>query len=110
MILVAAGKESAYKEGDLGAIPGLGRSPRERKGYPLRYSGLENSMDCIVRGVAKSRTRLSDFHIHFSGSRVEGRLGSGRWEVITLLGGDAVISAGGGMGLKGSASQRRALI
>ena len=40
-------------------IPGLGRSPRERKGYPLQYSGLENSMDCVVCGVAKSRTRLS---------------------------------------------------
>ena len=35
------------------------------KGYPLRYSGLENSMDCIDHGVAKSRTRLSDFHLHF---------------------------------------------
>ena len=48
--------------GDLGLIPGLGRSPGEGKGYPLQYSGLENSMDCIVHGVAKSRTRLSDFH------------------------------------------------
>ena len=43
---------------------------------------------------------MCDFHIHFSGSRVESRLGSGRWEVITALGGDAAISAGGGMGLK----------
>ena len=42
--------------------PGLGRSPGEGKGYPLQYSSLENSMDCIVHGVAKSRTRLSDFH------------------------------------------------
>ena len=48
--------------GDLGLIPGLGRSPQERKGYPFQYSGLENSMDCIVHGVAKSQTRLSDFH------------------------------------------------
>jgi len=48
--------------GDLGEIPGLGRSPEEGKGYPLQYSGLENSMDCIVHGVAKSWTRLSDFH------------------------------------------------
>ena len=39
-----------------------GRSPGEGKGYPLQYSGLENSMDCIVHGVTKSRTRLSDFH------------------------------------------------
>ena len=38
----------------------LGRSPSEGKGYSLYYSGLENSMDCIVHGVAKSRTRLSD--------------------------------------------------
>ena len=43
-------------------IPGLGRSPGEEKGYPLQYSGLENSMDCIVHGVAKSQTQLSDFH------------------------------------------------
>ena len=50
--------------GDLGSIPGLGISPGEGKGFPLQYSGLENSMDCIVHGVEKSRTRLSDFHIH----------------------------------------------
>ena len=37
-------------------------SPGERKGYPLQYSGLENTMDCIVHGVAKSQTRLSDFY------------------------------------------------
>ena len=43
-------------------IPGLGRSPGEGKSYPLQYSGLENSRDCIVHGVSKSRTRLSDFH------------------------------------------------
>ena len=43
-------------------IPGLGRSPGEGKGYPPQYSGLENSMDRIVHGVAKSRTRLSDCH------------------------------------------------
>ena len=48
--------------GDLGLIPGLGRSPGEGKGYPLQYSGLENSMDCIVCGDTKSRTQLSDFH------------------------------------------------
>ena len=60
----SAGKKSACNVGDLGSIPGLGRSLGERKGYPLQYSGLENSMDCIVHGVAKSRTRLSDFHFH----------------------------------------------
>ena len=43
-------------------IPGLGRSPGEGKGYPLQYFGLKNSMDCIVHGVAKSQTKLSDFH------------------------------------------------
>ena len=46
---------------DLSLIPGLGRSHGEGKGYPLQYSGLENSMDHIVHGVANSRTRLSDF-------------------------------------------------
>ena len=58
----SAGKESACHVGDLGSIPGLGRSPGEGKGYPLQYSGLENSMDCIVHGVTKSWTRLRDFH------------------------------------------------
>ena len=48
----SAGKESTCSAGDLGSIPGLGRSPGEGKGYPLQYSGLENSMDCIVHGVA----------------------------------------------------------
>ena len=46
----------------LGSIPGLERSSREGKVYPLQYSGLKNSMDYTVHGVAKSRTRLSDFH------------------------------------------------
>ena len=45
--------------------PGLGRSPGEGKGDPLQYSGLENSMDCIVHGVAKSWTPLSNFHFTF---------------------------------------------
>ena len=50
------GKESTCNVGNLGSIPGLGRSHGEVKGYPLQYSGLENSMDCIVRGVAESDT------------------------------------------------------
>ena len=58
-------KESTCNEGDLGLIPGLGTSPGEGKGYPLQHSGLGNSMDCIVRGVAKSRTRLNDVQFHF---------------------------------------------
>ena len=49
-------------QGDLGSIPGLGRSPGEGKGYPLQYFGLENSMDYKAHGVANSQTRLSDFH------------------------------------------------
>ena len=53
----------AMQETWVQSIPGLGRSPGEGKGCPLRYSGLENSMDCVVHGVAKRRTRLSDFHL-----------------------------------------------
>ena len=63
--LGSAGKESARNAGDLGLIPGLGRSPREGKGYPLQYSGLQNSMDSVVSEVTKSQIGLSDFH--FSG-------------------------------------------
>ena len=57
----SAGKESACNAADLGSIPGLGRSPGEGKGYPLQYSGLENSMDYPVHGVTESDTteRLS---------------------------------------------------
>ena len=58
------GKESICSAGDLGSIPGLGRSPGEGKGSPLQYYGLENSKDFIVQGVAKSRTRLSNLHFH----------------------------------------------
>ena len=59
----SAGKEAACYVGDLGLISGLRRSPGEGKGCPLQYSGLENSMDCIVSGVAKNWTGLSDFHL-----------------------------------------------
>ena len=62
----SVGKESTYNVGDLGSIPGLGRSPEEEKGYPLQYSGLENSMDHIVHGVVKSWTQLSNIHFHFT--------------------------------------------
>ena len=58
----SASKESTCNAGDLGSIPGLGGSPGEGKSYPLQYFGLENSMDCIVHGVAKGLTQLSDFH------------------------------------------------
>ena len=58
-------KDSVYNVGDLGSIPGSGRSPGEGNGIPLQYSCLENSMDrgtwrATVHGVAKSRTQLSD--------------------------------------------------
>ena len=52
----SAGKESSCNAGDLGSIPGLGRAPGEGNGYPFQYSGLENSMDCRIHGVAKSWT------------------------------------------------------
>ena len=55
----SASKESARNVGDLGLTPGLGKSPGERKSFPLQYSCLENSMDCKVHGVAKS-------HFHFT--------------------------------------------
>ena len=53
----SAGKESACNAGDLGSTPGLGRSPGEGKGYSPQYSGMENSMDCIVHRVTKSWTQ-----------------------------------------------------
>ena len=66
----SASKESACNAGDLGSIPGLGRFPGEGKGYPIQYSGLENSMDFIVHGVAKSQTQLSDFHFLFTSTKL----------------------------------------
>ena len=63
---------NAGDSGNLGSIPGLGRSPGERKDYPLQYSSLENSMDWIVHGVAKSWTGLSDFHF-------QGKI---RWKIL----------------------------
>ena len=49
--------------GNLGLIPGLGRSPGEGKGYPLQYSGLQNSMDCIAHGVTKSWTQTEQLSL-----------------------------------------------
>ena len=60
----SVGKDSACNAGNHGWIPGLGRSHGEGEGYPLQYSGLKNSKDCIVRELAKSRAQLSDFHTH----------------------------------------------
>ena len=67
----SVGKESTCNAGDPGSTPGLGRSPGEGKGYPLQYSGLENSIDCIVHGVTKSQARLSDFFTFFQSMWLE---------------------------------------
>ena len=73
----SVGKESACIAGDPDSISGLGRSAGEGIGYPLQYSGLENSTDCIVHGLAKSQTRLSNFHflslIFYKGYKPEGK-------------------------------------
>ena len=61
----SAGKECTCNAGDLVSIPEWGGSPGEGKSYSLQYSGLKNSMGCIIYGVAKSRTWLSDFHYHY---------------------------------------------
>ena len=58
----SAGKELPCNSRDLSSVPGLGRCPGEGNSYPLQYSGLENSTDCIVHGVTKSWARLIDFH------------------------------------------------
>ena len=58
----SAGRESTCNAGDLGLIPGLGRFPGEGKGYAHQYSGLVNSVDCIIHGVTKSLMQLRDFH------------------------------------------------
>ena len=69
----SASKESACNAGDLCSVLGLGSFPGEGKGCPLHYSGLENSMDCIVHGVAKSPTRLSNFHFHLHFHKATGK-------------------------------------
>ena len=82
----SAGKESACNAGDLGSIPGSGRSPGEGKVYPLQYSGLENSMDCIVHRVAKSQTQLSDFQEEGDCNRkILGAHGQKSWLQILAL-------------------------
>ena len=59
----SASKESACNVGDLGLIPGLGRSPGQGNGYPLQCSGLESFMDCIVHGVAKESDMTEQFSL-----------------------------------------------
>ena len=62
----SVGKESACNAGDPSSIPGSGRSPGEGKGYPLEYIlAWRIPWTCIIHGVAKSQTQLSDFHFHF---------------------------------------------
>ena len=73
------GKESPCNAGDHGSIAGLGRYREEGKGYPLQYSGLENSMDCIVHGVAKSWTLLRDSQFHFQWRK---EAGSVPWHLL----------------------------
>ena len=68
----AVGKESACSAGDPSLNSWVGKIPREGEGYLFQYPGLENSMDCIVQGVARSWTQVSNFHFHFL------RPGSGR--------------------------------
>ena len=75
----SAGKESICNEGHLSLIPGLGRSPGKWEGYRLQYSGLENSMDCIVHGITKRRTQLSNFHFHYTPMRGRGLEGVQLW-------------------------------
>ena len=75
----SAGEDSACNAGYLGSIPGLGRFPGEGKVYPLQYSGQENSMDCIVHGVVKSRTRLSNVHMHSQRALTSNPLPSWLW-------------------------------
>ena len=62
----SAGKESTCNAGDSGSIPVLGRSAGEGIGYPFQYSDLENSLDYIDHGIAKSQIRLSDFYFQLS--------------------------------------------
>ena len=61
----SVGKESACNAGDPSSIPGLGRFTGEGIGSPLQYSGLENSIECIIHGVTKSQTQLSDLSLDF---------------------------------------------
>ena len=83
-------KKYAYKAGNLGSVPGLGRSPGKGNGYPLQYSVPENSMDRgawrgTVHGIAKSWTWLSDFHFHFFAEFPSRHCFGGRRVVVTLF-------------------------
>ena len=73
----SAGKESTCNAGDLGLIPGLGRFPGKGNGCPLQYSGLKNSIDCVVHGVTESWTGLSSFSFFFG-------VKHSMWDLISL--------------------------
>ena len=86
------GKESACNAGDLGSIPGSGRYAGERNGNPLQYSCLENVMDrgawqATFHGIAKSQTRLSDYHFpfHFHNYPIEYSLQDGFKENFYIM-------------------------
>jgi len=77
----SAGKESTCNAGDLGSVSGLGRSPGEGKGYPLQYSGLENSTDCVVQGVVKSRSDTTEWLSLYSLS-INFRISLSPWKIM----------------------------
>ena len=93
----SAGKESTCKAGGLGSVPGLGRSPGEGKGYPRQYSGLENTMDYMVHGVAKSWTQLCNFpFLSFSPRRMLYPLRrGGEFHPVEAPGASALVSSSG---------------
>ena len=92
------GKESAYNAGDLGLIPGLGRSPEERNGYPLQYSGLQNSMDrgswqTTVFEVAKSqmdwvtfKKKKKSLFKYITLANIKGERDNRHWLPLMILG------------------------
>ena len=80
----SAGKESACNAGDPGSISGSERSPGEGNGNPLQYPGLENSMDYIVHRVAKSQTRLSNFHCQGRGEAASECVDGAPFSVVSL--------------------------
>ena len=90
----SVGKESTCSTGDPSSIPGKGRSAGEGIDYPLQYSGLENSMDCIVHGIAESWTRLSDFHVHTFHISLLGFPGGSDGKESTCSTGDLVLIPG----------------
>ena len=68
---ISADKESTWNAGELGFIPGLGRSPAEGDGYSLQYLGLENSVNCIVHEISKSQAGLIDT-FYIDGKKIPG--------------------------------------